>query len=259
MSKKPAKHTPNQRDRKDQPNEKRRGFSRPHPKEDRRRSVKPWAQRAGKSQAKRHGTPTSLKPKYCIFPDLAPDEYESLKKSIAQQGQQVPIVVDKDGNIIDGKHRDRACEELGIDCQRFIQTFGSEAEKWETVLSLNAKRRHLNREQKRDLIAAYLKANPEVNDNWLAETIGGVSKNTVKDVRENLEATCLIDKFTTLRGRDGKKRPAKYARIIVTTPKEQEIAERAILNLTPKRSGEIFTNPDRPMPGRLPSRQGAPE
>ncbi len=48
-----------------------------------------------------------------IFPDMTPDEYEALKSSIRDQGLHEPIAVWKD-QIIDGRHRLRACLELGV-------------------------------------------------------------------------------------------------------------------------------------------------
>ncbi len=145
---------------------------------------------------------------------------------IAERGPQVPIIVDQGGNIIDGFHRNRACDELGIFCPREVRHFETEAEKFELALRLNCRRRQLNRQQKRKLIAAYLKCDPKIADNFLAEIIGGISKNTVADVRGELEATCQIDKLETLRGKDGKERPSKYKTIIANTPKE---AEKAIM------------------------------
>lgn len=43
-----------------------------------------------------------MRSNYQFFPDLLPEEYEALKLDIAERGLQVPIIVDQDGNIIDG-------------------------------------------------------------------------------------------------------------------------------------------------------------
>ena len=128
-----------------------------------------------------------MRSRYQFLPDLLPEEYEALKASIAEQGVEVPIIVDQDGNIIDGFHRDRACGELGIFCPREVRHFESETHKFELVLRLNCRRRQLNRQQKRDLISAYMKHDPQIADNHLAEIIGGISKNTVADIRGELE------------------------------------------------------------------------
>jgi site-specific DNA-methyltransferase (adenine-specific) len=182
-----------------------------------------------------------VKKHYSLFGDLTPPEYEALKASIREHGVHVPVLTDEQGSIVDGVHRDRACEELGIPCPRLVRTFKSEAEKWEVALAANVRRRQLTRQQKRDLVAVYLKADPEINDNWLAELIGGISKNTVGRVRAHLVATRQVDEFTTLRGRDGKKRPTKYARVIVNTAKDMETARKALRVLETHRRDEIIS------------------
>jgi hypothetical protein len=177
---------------------------------------------------------------YNVLPELLPCEFEALKASIADHGVEIPIIVDQHGNIIDGHHRQRACDELGRYCPREVREFASEADKYELALRANCQRRQLNRSQKRDLIAVYLRSDPEIADNCLAEIIGGVSKNTVGKVRRQLEATCQIDKFKRLRGRDGKGRPAKYRRIIANSQREAETAIRTISHLPDNCAGKTI-------------------
>lgn len=178
--------------------------------------------------------------KYQILPPLLPEEFESLKASIAERGVEVPIIVDQDDEIIDGFHRWRACDELGRFCPKEVRHFENEAEKFELVLRLNCRRRQLNRQQKRDLIAAYLVSDPEIADNHLASLIGGISQNTVTDVRAELEATFQIEKLERHRGRDGKDRPTKYKRVVANTVKEAEAALSAINNLPQNCAGRVI-------------------
>lgn len=178
-------------------------------------------------------------PPYQILPPLLPDEFEALKASIAERGVDVPIIVDQEGNVIDGYHRKRACDDLGIFCPREVRHFESETDKLELVLRLNCGRRQLNRQQKRSVIDAYLLRDPQISDNFLAQ-ITGVSKNTVADVRSTLEATCQIDKFDELRGKDGKMRPVRYKKIIANTPKEAEAALKIIGNLPDNCTGKTI-------------------
>lgn len=178
--------------------------------------------------------------RYGILPSLLPEEYEALKASISERGVDVPIVVDQNGDIIDGFHRRRACDELGIFCPREVRHFDTEADKLELILRLNCRRRQLNRKQRRSVIEAYLVRDPEIADNLLAEIIGGVSKNTVGAVRSELEATCQIDKFEKLRGKDGKRRPVKYKKIMANTPKETEAALRVIDKLPENCAGKTI-------------------
>lgn len=49
-----------------------------------------------------------------LLPPLRSDEFEVLKQDIEANGQQVPIMVTPDGIVIDGHHRLRICQELGL-------------------------------------------------------------------------------------------------------------------------------------------------
>ena len=175
----------------------------------------------------------------CNFlPPLLDDEFQGLKSSIDESGVEVPIVVDQDGEIIDGFHRQKACDELGVFCPREVRHFESEAQRFELILSLNCRRRQLNREQKRKLIEAYLTRDAQIADNFLGELIG-VSKNTVADVRVELESTCQIDKFTKLRGKDGKVR-RRQKRIVANTANEATKAAKIIGDLPDSADGKLF-------------------
>jgi len=57
----------------------------------------------------------SLEAVHKVIPVVDGEEYQSLKESIRNNGQLVPVVVDKKGNIIDGRARTQICEELGIE------------------------------------------------------------------------------------------------------------------------------------------------
>jgi len=166
-------------------------------------------------------------------------EYEELKESIRRHKTVVPSIVDADGNVIDGEHRERACKDLGIDCPKVIQEFASEAEKILLAIKLNVSRRHLTCQQKRELIALYLEVDPGINDRHLGDVIG-VSKNTVAAERKRLEATGQIDQLPNRLGRDGKFRPAKYRQILANTAKEAEEARKVIKDLPPSCEGKIL-------------------
>jgi len=92
--------------------------------------------------------------KYQLLPPLTKEEYEALKADIAKRGVLVPVEYDEEGNILDGHHRVQICNELGIKEWPSIVRIGlSEEEKVEHVLALNLDRRHLTREQRRELVA----------------------------------------------------------------------------------------------------------
>lgn len=80
-----------------------------------------------------------------IIPEMSQEDYEALKSDIKENGLLNPIMT-YNNEIVDGRHRYKACIELGIE-PRFIEWTG-EGDLTTIVLSLNLKRRHLTASQK---------------------------------------------------------------------------------------------------------------
>jgi len=78
-----------------------------------------------------------------ILPPLSPEEYAALKADIAARGVMVPVEVDETGATLDGHHRQRACQELGIEPPTVVRSGLSDAAKCEHVLKMNLLRRNL--------------------------------------------------------------------------------------------------------------------
>lgn len=167
---------------------------------------------------------------YQVMPELTAEEYEELKADIAERGVMIPIEYDEEGNVLDGYHRLKICEELGIkDFPRVIRAGMTEGEKLTHARKLNIARRHLTSGQKRELIREQLKATPEQSDRQIAQALG-VSDKTVGSQRKELESTAEIPQFETNIGADGKERPRKAKRkpVSVFNPTKRE--ERAMKN-----------------------------
>lgn len=82
--------------------------------------------------------------KFQVMPPLQAAEYEKLKESIAEQGVLVPVEKDADtGEILDGFHRMRACEELGIKPPVVERRFNDDKDRKIHALTLNLTRRQL--------------------------------------------------------------------------------------------------------------------
>jgi hypothetical protein len=79
---------------------------------------------------------------------------------------------------------------------------------WAYVISANLHRRHLDAEQKRDLIAKLVKAQPEKSDRQIAETVK-VDHKTVGAVRVEQEARGEIPHVETRTDTKGRKQPAR--------------------------------------------------
>jgi len=166
---------------------------------------------------------------YQLLPELSQQEFEALKADIETRGVQVPVDRDELGNVLDGHHRVRACNESGIKNYpvRVISGF-TEEQKRHHVLSVNLNRRHLTADQKRTLVAEELKQSPGFSDRLLAKLIG-VDHKTVGSIRRQLQTRGEIPHVKELRGEDGKTYPTRA--VIVHSAREAERAQNALKEL----------------------------
>jgi hypothetical protein len=94
-----------------------------------------------------------INPEYAsLVPELSPEESESLKQSIKKANRlNVPIIVNQDGIILDGHHRYKACQDLGIEPETIVREFSDKSEEQLFVIDCNLTRRQLNNFQKTEL------------------------------------------------------------------------------------------------------------
>lgn len=92
-----------------------------------------------------------------VFPEMPADEYEKLRDDIRERGLIEPITV-FEGYIVDGRHRYKACMEVGIHPESVtLSDYGGDLIGW--VVSKNLHRRHLTASQRanigKDLVPMY--------------------------------------------------------------------------------------------------------
>lgn len=80
-----------------------------------------------------------------VFPAMTDEEYQEFKEDIRKNGQSSPVVLWK-GMLVDGRHRLRACTELGIGIKTRI--LPDDKDPFAFVISENLQRRHLNTAQR---------------------------------------------------------------------------------------------------------------
>lgn len=141
------------------------------------------------------------------MPPLSLEEYSELEASVREHGIQVPIIVDEDGVVVDGHHRQKIAEHLGIDCPKRVLNGKSESEKRTLALSLNVHRRHLTRDQKRALIAESLKADPQLSNREHGRRVG-VDHKTVDAIRVPMESRGEIPHVSDRTDTLGRSQPA---------------------------------------------------
>ena len=65
-----------------------------------------------------------LNPEYDkLLPRMSSEEFAELKISIETEGQHYPIIVNEDLQVLDGHHRFRVCNELGIEPDFEVKRF----------------------------------------------------------------------------------------------------------------------------------------
>lgn len=85
-----------------------------------------------------------------LIPGMSDAEYRELRDDIEANGMAEPITL-YEGKVLDGRHRARACEELGIEAKT-RQHEGDDPVR--RVISLNVHRRHLTTVQKASIAKA---------------------------------------------------------------------------------------------------------
>lgn len=80
-----------------------------------------------------------------LFPMMSDEEFSSLVEDIKENGQHEPITIYQN-QIIDGRNRYKACEQLGIEPN--VKEWDGQGSITSYVVSLNLKRRHLTTSQR---------------------------------------------------------------------------------------------------------------
>ena len=160
--------------------------------------------------------------KYQVMPELTAEEYAELKADIAERGVMIPIEFDEQGNVLDGYHRLQICAELGIkDYPKVIRAGMTESEKLTHARKLNIARRHLNAEQKRELIREQLRATPEQSDRQIAKALG-VDHKTIGVQRNEMKERGEIPHLETSTGADGKEYPRIRKPVSIFIPENSD-------------------------------------
>ncbi len=104
-----------------------------------------------------------LNPEYeKMLPKMSEEEFAQLKESIQNEGQHYPIIANEDLEVLDGHHRFRACQELGIDPDFEIRKFDDKLHEKRFVIEANLRRRHLNNFQLIELAVPLLEIEKEL-------------------------------------------------------------------------------------------------
>jgi methylase of polypeptide subunit release factors len=154
------------------------------------------------------------------LPPIDPALRQRLTDDILNRGILIPVIQAEDGEILDGRLRLEIAQEHHLFCPRIIVGKLSPTERTDLRLCVNLYRRHLNREQVRELIAWELRQKPEASDTVIGNRVG-VDHKTVGSVRGRLEAGGEIPRLGTRNGSDGKRYPSSPKPIVITSSDAQ--------------------------------------
>lgn len=113
---------------------------------------------------------------YQLFEALPAHIEDALRASIERFGVLVPVVRDQHGKTIDGHHRARLADDLGVKYRIDVVAVSNEDEAREIARTLNADRRQLTEEQRREIVVQLRRDGH--SERAIAGALG-VSKTTV--------------------------------------------------------------------------------
>lgn len=151
-----------------------------------------------------------------LLPPLKTSEREALAADIAIHGVLHPIVIDEDGNILDGHHR----YSIDRNAPTVVVEGLSEDEKRAYTIRANLARRNLTGDQTREVAKTQREIARRLRESdpkrWTQEAVG-----TLLGVTQH----CVSQWFTNITGDNGKS-PPPDARVKLTTPAKEEIIRR---------------------------------
>ena len=134
-----------------------------------------------------------------LVPQLSAEEYESLKQSIKENGLYVPIIVNQDGIILDGHHRYKACQELGIkEPKTLVKEFKEKLDEQIFVIDCNLRRRQLNNFQRTELALKSKSILTEIAKKNMS--LGGKSKDKGSKDLETLDEKGVAEEIGKIAG-----------------------------------------------------------
>ena len=154
------------------------------------------------------------------YPRLTAEELEAMSEDVKKNGLRNSVTLYCSGELLDGISRLDALEAAGVRLVRdgkLIDSYVHDGRKrwlygttnqepYAFVASMNAHRRHLSPEVKRERIEALLKKDPQKSDRQIAKEAKVSDHKVVGRARRRLEATGAAPQLTERTGADGKTR-----------------------------------------------------
>lgn len=160
-----------------------------------------------------------------LFPVLDPATDAALRESIRRFGVLVPVAKDQHGRVLDGHQRSRIAGELGVDFRVDIHVCDSDDEARAIAHTLNADRRQMSVEQRREVVAALREQGHSLRA--IAGAVGVDPATIHRDLSGVADATAP-DRIV---GKDGKRYRAKRTVVAAKSTREADRAQDALAGI----------------------------
>lgn len=144
-------------------------------------------------------------PTFQLYGALPAPIEAALRTSIKLHGVMMPVAVDQHGRILDGHHRKRLAEELGVGYITKTFKVRDDAHAVELARTLNEDRRQVPPEERRQQVADL--RHEGHSERAIAGALG-VSKTTVHKDLGQLVTSDQLTQPERVKGQDGRERPA---------------------------------------------------
>ncbi len=131
-----------------------------------------------------------------LVPQISESEYQSIKQSIKDNGQWVPIIINPQQIILDGHTRFWACKELRLEPKVMIRKFESSLLEKQFIIQINRNRRHLNPFQRIELQYKYEMIESELAKKRVADA-GKIGADRRWNNKEKVDDDRVVQKDTT--------------------------------------------------------------
>jgi hypothetical protein len=190
-----------------------------------------------------------------LFPLMSEPELRELGENIKANGYLTDeSVALYEGKLLDGRNRLDALELIGVKYDNITQQKGiihdlnPSIDPYAYVISKNIHRRHLTVEQKRELIAKVIAADPTRSDRQIAKQTK-TSPTTVGKIRKESEATGDVSKLDTRTDTKGRKQPSAKPKKPAAKAKAEEILDE-IMDFVLGEASPVKNDPIGSPPGR---------
>lgn len=187
---------------------------------------------------------------YQLMPRLTDEEFEWLRDDIRTNGVLVPVVLDDQGQILDGHHRLACIASLELETPGLVIPYQTEVrrnltedQKRDYVIALNLKRRHLSEQQRLSLLVELRGGGKTLQQ---VADLTGMGVATVWRKLNEAEAQGVTTQPAYTTGKDGKLYPARYVPTsfmsFTELVKEERTAGRAASRSTPVENFPALTD-----------------